>query len=412
MKKLTVSQWFAGFVVAAVTFVVAFNLSAPAQDDKKGGEKPKYARGLVLPKNLAFQIAQSWARHGHRLKALPTVTASSYDCRTLGLVPPIKNQSDCGSCWDFSGTGACEAALFKAGQAKADGSFGLSEQFTLDCGRNGGCNGDWAETVLEWCKSKGLPTVADYGSYSARPGQCKSTGSMKMWRIVDYGYVGTDSTVPSVQSMKNAMVQFGPLSVAVAADDSLANYSSGVFKGSGSRDIDHAVMIVGWQDDASITSGGYWIMRNSWGTSWGEQGYMKIAYGANMIGYGALWASAQAAPPPPVPPGPTPPVPPGPFPPIPGDSITFGADVKAGTYQLIDVSKYEAAPRGTMDALRLLKQLFDGIPLKGIPEVIQKKEGAQRGGNDCGCSFGGICRCGALPFGCKCDGVLPLRKAG
>lgn len=265
----------------------------------------------IPPKDLDARVAASWARHKNRLQSLPVVTATSWDSRQLGLVPPIKDQSSCGSCWNFSGTGGCESAALKAGYGKPDGSFGFSEQYTMDCYPTGKCNGDWPETVYEHGKKIGIAVWKNYGDYKAYPraynansGSCQSSG-LKLFTIADYGYVGSSSGVPSVQSIKDALVKYGPLSVAVAADTAWSNYRAGTVFAGRATGINHAVMIVGWDD--SKGRAGAWIVRNSWGTSWGDGGYMWSEYGANQIGYGAMWCSVNALPPAPDPlPPPTP----------------------------------------------------------------------------------------------------------
>jgi hypothetical protein len=323
------------------------------------GQEPagKFSTGLVIPKNLEARQAASWFRHGPRMRALPSVTATKWDCRDLGLVPPIKDQGSCGSCWDFSGIGIVESALLKAGYGKPD-TMALAEQYVLDCDNNGGCNGDWAETPLEIAKGKGVPTLAEYGPYKARAMACKSVAGMKIYKIADYGYVGKSSGIPSVQAMKDAMVKYGPLSVAVAADNAFMNYKTGVFKGKATG-INHAVILIGW-DDAK----GAWLMRNSWGIGWGDGGYMWIAFGANQIGYGALWASAAPLPPPPDPDPPIPPIPPGPF-------------RILGTGTLADGTKFEMVPPGTKALydeqeakIAEIRRIMDS--LKGNPDLPAK----------------------------------------
>lgn len=282
-----------------------------AKQDPPGTQ---YPTGLVVPKDLEARIARSWVKHAPRLKALPTVTADKYDARELGLVGAIKQQGNCGSCYCFSAVGPVETAYVKAGkdQAKAD-SFILSEQNLLDCYNVGGCGGGWPEECAQIAKEKGLPLTSDYGPYEARSGRCKAT--TKLFRIDDYGYVGSSSGVPSAQAIKDAMVKYGPISVCVAADNALSNYRGGIFKGNG-RSINHAVMLVGWymKDGKTI-----WIMRNSWGTGWGMNGYADMEEGSNQIGDSALWVYVAGAPVPPEP-DPTPPVPPDPNPPPPGSS--------------------------------------------------------------------------------------------
>ncbi len=241
------------------------------------------------------------------MRTLQKVTASSLDCRTLGLVNPVKDQGQCGSCWAFAGVGGCESAHLKAGTGfKPDGAFGFSEQSILDCVPSGGCDGDWPETVLEAAKGKGLPLFKNFGNtigypiaYKASPGACKSSVPKDYFTIVDYGYVGQQSGVPTTQAIKDALSKFGPLVAAVAVDDAWAGYSGGVYKDSGYREINHAVKIVGWDDSKGS---GCWIVQNQWSLDWGDQGYMYAEYGSNSIGYGALWVTAAHLPPPPPPP--------------------------------------------------------------------------------------------------------------
>jgi hypothetical protein len=276
----------------ALLFTVCLPLLGQAPAPKQ------YQRGRIPPKNLAQMKQRSVLLHGHKLKALPRATAADYDCRTLGIVGPVQDQGQCGSCWNFSGTGVVTFALYKAGTLKNDGTTYLCQQYTMDCYNNGGCNGDDNTTVTEHAKNVGLPTQADYGPYTASSGNCRYNSSMKLYRIKDWGFCTTDGNgVASTQDIKNCMVQYGPIGCAVDAGG-FDSYSGGVFQGRG-HSIDHDVILVGWHDDPQISTGGYWIMLNSWGTGWGEQGYMKIAYGSNDIGTEAIWVDGGAAPPPP-----------------------------------------------------------------------------------------------------------------
>jgi intein/homing endonuclease len=189
------------------------------------------------------------------------------------------------NCWDFSGTGCCEMAMVKAGLGPA-ATFQLSEQYTLDCGQNGGCGGDDNSTVCDWCKKTGLPLTSEYGPYQGSAGSCKS-GSHTMYKITDWGYCTNSSGVADTQAIKNAMVSYGPIGAAIAADDAFMNNPAGtVFQGSGSSDIDHDIILIGWDD-----SKGAWLLRNSWSASWCDSGYCFIKYGANQVGYAALWVT-------------------------------------------------------------------------------------------------------------------------
>ena len=232
----------------------------------------RHGRGCKLP-SLKVRVALHAAavrRHGKR--SLPKATAAVYDARVLGWIPPIRDQAQCGSCWDFSGCFVCTQTLIKSGIGKADGSFNLSEQYVLDCGQNGGCDGDDNSTVMQQCKSAGLVTDA-YGPYQARAGSCKGTGSLPIYRIGDWMYAdpgNTSETPVAVQKIKDAIVAGGSVGCAVAAGGGWWDNGTGTDTGT-STSIDHDVGLVGWDDshDNGDGSRGAWIMRNSWGTSWG-----------------------------------------------------------------------------------------------------------------------------------------------
>lgn len=265
----------------------------------------QFATGRVPPRNLAALHQAAAKRVGNKVAQLPKATQAAFDCRAKGWVPPVKDQGQCGSCWDFSGTGMVTCSFIKAGWGKPDGSFDLSEQYTMDCGQNGGCNGDDNTTVLVWAKATGLPLTADYGPYRAREGRCGFKSGTKLWQITDWGFCTPSQKdgVASPQDIKNAMLAYGPIGSAIAADDAFMNIRPGtVFSGSGSRNIDHDIILVGWDD--SKGKNGAWLLRNSWGTQWCDQGYCWIEYGANLVGTEAVWCVA--------PPG-TPPRPPNPW---------------------------------------------------------------------------------------------------
>jgi C1A family cysteine protease len=227
----------------------------------------------------------------------------SYDC--LALVTPIKDQGQCGSCWDFSGTCVDESANIKAGFLDNTAASQLSEQYTLDAcdGSNGGCGGDDNTTVTQDAKTGGLPLTSVYGPYTASESACKWQPSQQGGRVVaagtmlytlsDWGYVGSQSGVPAVEAIKVAMIQYGAIGCAVAADDAFEAWGNNSpskdkpFTGSGSQNIDHDIILCGWDDSVQA-----WLLRNSWGTSWGIGGYMWISYSANLVGYEAIWGKA------------------------------------------------------------------------------------------------------------------------
>jgi C1A family cysteine protease len=251
---------------------------------------PAGFRGLVRAPNKDHLIALSHQRHARRLRALAALAPpTAWDSRTKGIIGPVKDQAQCGSCWDFSGTGVVEVALYLAGVLKPDGSQALSEEYTLDCGNNGGCGGDDNVTVLDWAKKTGLPLASDYGPYQARAGRCAYKAGQKLYKIDDWGFAdqsGGNGVTPT-DEIKQAIMTYGCVGCAVAAGgDSFWDSGQGIGSGT-SRSIDHDVILVGWDDSQG---GGAWIMRNSWGTSWGTGGYAWIKYGAYQIGTEAVFA--------------------------------------------------------------------------------------------------------------------------
>jgi C1A family cysteine protease len=226
------------------------------------------------------------------MRAVPL--PASWDSRAHGIVGPVKDQSQCGSCWDFSGTGLVEIAHNKIGIGGGSGVFVLSEEYTLSCGRNGQCDGDDNTTVLDWAKIYGLPLTADYGPYKAAPGECLYKHQMTLYKCDDWGFADGNggAGVTPTPDIKSAIMQYGAVGCAVIADDAFQAYTGGVFQSTDSDPdhVDHDVMLVGWDDATSS-----WILRNSWTSSWGEGGYMRIAYGANCVGTEAVWAVKHAA---------------------------------------------------------------------------------------------------------------------
>jgi len=198
------------------------------------------------------------------------------DWRNKGAVTPIKNQQQCGSCWAFSTTGSTEGAF-----AIATGKLiSLSEQQLVDCSGsfgNQGCEGGLMDQAFEYIISvNGLTTESNY-PYTAMDGSCNSTAAAAS--VVTIGAY-TDVTSGSESALINA-VAIGPVSVAIEADQACFQfYSSGILNDpTCGTNLDHGVLAVGYDQ-----SGGFWIVKNSWGTSWGMNGYVEIALGMDECG--------------------------------------------------------------------------------------------------------------------------------
>jgi hypothetical protein len=210
---------------------------------------------------------------------------SSWDWRDYGVVTPIQNQGSCGSCWAFGTIGSYESCV---AVVVGCGPDDLSEEWLLDCNTLGyGCNGGW------WGfpdMEDGVPLESDY-PYVGVKGTC-NTSCTKYHPMEDWYYVGSYDDVPSVTDIKNAMYEHGPIAAAVYVNSYFQNYTEGIFSsGPHSSTANHAIVLVGWND-----IGEYWILKNCWGTGWGECGYMRIKYGANNVGYAAAYGVPEEQP--------------------------------------------------------------------------------------------------------------------
>jgi len=204
--------------------------------------------------------------------ALPTAV----DWRAKNAVTPVKNQQQCGSCWAFSTTGAIEGAH----AIKTGSLVSLSEQQLVDCAGsygNEGCSGGLMDQGFEYViGNKGLCAEAAY-PYKAADGSCKRTCE-KVVTITGYKDVPANDEAALL-----AAVAGQPVSVAIEADTEVFQfYSGGVLDSAAcGTNLDHGVLVVGYGTDAGKD---YWIVKNSWGASWGENGYIRLARNKNTCG--------------------------------------------------------------------------------------------------------------------------------
>lgn len=202
-------------------------------------------------------------------------TADSIDWVEKGAVTAVKNQGQCGSCWAFSTTGSIEGAH----QIATGDLVSLSEQELVDCAGsagNQGCNGGLMDDGFEWVIKNGVCSESDY-PYSAKKGTCQMKNCNSAASITGYKDVpqGDEDALLSAANI-------GPVSVAIEADQSSFQfYSGGVMSGLCGKKLDHGVLLVGYGTENGQD---YWKVKNSWGASWGEEGYIRMIRGQDQCG--------------------------------------------------------------------------------------------------------------------------------
>ena len=239
------------------------------------------------------KVKQDLAPFDNSVLSLP----ASYNWCNLGGCTPVKNQGDCGSCWAFGTVGPLEANIKMWDAQTRD----LAEQYLVSCASEyNGCNGGWfAHDYHEWKIPAGeLAAGSVYEAnfpYQAKDSSqgvgCNYTPSYTQphphhEKIATWAEVDPGASIPAVSDIKQAIYEHGPVGAAICVSSAFGGYITGTFQTDESAACDggvnHAIVLVGWDDGRQA-----WRLRNSWGSGWGDGGYMWIRWGTSNVGLGA-----------------------------------------------------------------------------------------------------------------------------
>ena len=235
-----------------------------------GPEERRQLLGLYIPPEAERRFAALDAAAFPVSRDLP----SEWDWRDSGYVSSVKNQSSCGSCWDFAAIGALESVLLIAEGVEYD----LSEQQILSCRTPGsGCGGGWMAWAWSYIRENGAAeeTCMPYQADDTVP--CTDAGCTKVATTREWIDFPND-----VDVLKTAVTN-APVSCTFTAYDDFHSYGGGCYEHEDTEPPNHAVLIIGW-DDSACSGDGAWLVKNSWGESWGEDGFFWIKYGSCQFG--------------------------------------------------------------------------------------------------------------------------------
>lgn len=244
-------------------FVLAVNKFADMTNEEYRNLMLGYRGGASMKANATFQSTPS-----------SKITLDTVDWRDRGLVVGIKDQGQCGSCWAFSAIASLEGQ-----HAKRSGELlSFSEQELVDCAweeGNEGCNGGFPSWAFDYLRrSGGVELEQDY-PYEAQDDRCRLDKKKIVQEIT--GFVQVESG--SEEALQQAVTEVGPLSIGIDAGSfSFQFYQSGVYDergcGSEQRDLNHGVTVIGYGVEEGHD---YWLVKNSWGEDWGDEGYIRMS---------------------------------------------------------------------------------------------------------------------------------------
>lgn len=225
-----------------------------------------------------------------------TAGSNKYDARNSGYITPVRRQR-CGNCWAYAAMAMLEANYVKVNKVNA-ANVDASEQYVVSCSGGGSCDGGLSYKVFRWMvdNNQNVASEAQLPD-SGNNGVCPNPQPNTSYYAEAWGICRPDgdiSKIASVSKIKEAICKYGAVKTSFVATNLFQNYTNGVFyetpSNYSSPSSNHAVLIVGWDDTKNA-----WLIKNSWGTNWGMDGYGWIHYGSNNIGRRACWAKAKKA---------------------------------------------------------------------------------------------------------------------
>ncbi len=246
----------------------------------------------ALPRNVAYRYVDTGTGTAstsvHRAGAVPSVRTSlpsSYDAMALGYVTPVRNQGSCGSCWIFAAIADLESDVsIVEGSNQSD----FSEQEAGDCNIwNHFCNGGDSLMSTNYLTKWGAANESCH-PYQGSETTCQNCSIL--WNVDNWRRITGSNGESQIEEIKTAILNYGPVySTIYAGDSGFLAYDSGVYEYWGTEEPNHAIQIIGWDDSLEHSRGsGAWLIKNSWGTSWGAHGPYPgcawVAYGAANIG--------------------------------------------------------------------------------------------------------------------------------
>ena len=201
-------------------------------------------------------------------------TASKLDWRDKGVVTAIKDQGHCGDCWAFGSTANFESQWALAGK----GLVSLSEQMLVSCDTyDDGCKGGSESNAVSWVTRQNQGAVYTMQSYPYTSGTGVVAPCNKTGKVIG-AYLSSMNNLPhNEDQLASFLTKSGPFAAMLAADP-FQTYRGGILTSCNTTKIDHLVTFVGFD---TLNTPPYWIIKNSWGTRWGESGYIRIGYGTN-----------------------------------------------------------------------------------------------------------------------------------